>query len=385
MTSILPFARASLPDTTAQPGMPASPEAKKYIVANLIYPILQTFTGGQSVSKEEITATVALWTDVLTGFAPEAYSIAARMMLMERKDRFRPVPAEVREYLERAEAGITGKPLRRRWAPDARVVAIAFNRITGADANAIMDAVPEACSEDVRAALVEISDAFQSKGTRYAVERDDVPIKQVIAKAIDRLRRTVLYRIYGDPEHHAGGQAALESTWCAISKQRIDQWRAEFPKALHDGEQDYYLGCEFSKLCGADPKSYERYGRGLQQEIEDKLRSWMADAHDRHVKEEETERQRAEERTRTAQERQERERQRWEQQKRDEAKVRLSSEAREAALARPDVAAAKRKCDDLHALRPRSEATTAAHSEFVNLWLPAFNEELIARGVEVWS
>jgi hypothetical protein len=381
MNSIVPFARASLPNTTAQPGMPASPEAKKYIVANLIYPILQTFTGGQSVSKEEITGTVALWTDVLTGFQPEAYAIAARMMLMERKDRFRPVPAEVREYLERAEAQIQGRPWRSRFAPSDHLETIAYNRIRGEHGNMILDAVPEASTADVAATLVEISDKFKSPGIRYSETSDDVPIKDITGKAISHLRKKVLYRIYGEPERCAGGKAALSSTWCAITQQRIGGWRAEFPKAIRNHEEENYLSSRFQELATADPNAHERYGRGLQEEIETRLRGWMASQHDAHVKQEEEERLRGEERRRKEEEARQRQEAIDRQWKREAALRDLESQATEASLRHPDVAPLKARLDQLCAMNLKCTETEDARSSFAAAWFPILAQERKARGL----
>src|SRR5262245_41440321 len=104
MSAITLYKRQNLPDTTSRPGLPMLPEAHQHIIGNLLYPVLQTFTGRQAISKEELKALYAMWTPLISGFEPEVYEIAARKMLMERKDRFRPVPAEVREYLQKAEA-----------------------------------------------------------------------------------------------------------------------------------------------------------------------------------------------------------------------------------------------------------------------------------------
>jgi hypothetical protein len=81
-----------------------SPEAHQHIISCLLYPVFQTFTGGQAISKDELKALYAIWIPLISGYEPESYQIAARKMLMERTDRFRPVPAEVRDYLKKAEA-----------------------------------------------------------------------------------------------------------------------------------------------------------------------------------------------------------------------------------------------------------------------------------------
>jgi hypothetical protein len=103
MTNIVRHQCDSLPNTTTKPGMPVGNEVRLHITSNLLYPIFQTFAGGQAMNKSEVEGLVKIYVNVLTGFEPEAYAIAAAMMLEKRKNSFRPVPAEIRECLAEAE------------------------------------------------------------------------------------------------------------------------------------------------------------------------------------------------------------------------------------------------------------------------------------------
>lgn len=96
----------------------------------------------------------------------------------------------------------------------------------------------------------------------------------------------------------------------------------------------------------------------------------------------EAERARREEEQRA--EREKFELERWEQQKREAKRAQLTAEAREAALARPDVAEAKKFYEGCYAVRSNCEKTTQAHNAFVKLFMPAMNEELAKRGLPQW-
>ena len=60
---------------------------------------------------------VRIWYNALVGFDADAYPLAGDLMFSQRKSNFRPVPAEVREYLLGAEdlrRLSRGEPLRPR-------------------------------------------------------------------------------------------------------------------------------------------------------------------------------------------------------------------------------------------------------------------------------
>jgi hypothetical protein len=387
---LIPYGGSKLPDTTPQPGMPVSAEALEYIAVQFVYPIMQTFTGGSSISEEEMQGLAAIWVDAVVGFDPRAYPMAVRMLARERKSPFRMVPAEAVEYLERAEAKIQGRPWRSLFGRDENLCTIAFNRITGVHGNMILDAVPEASRDDVLVALVEISASFKSKWSpsRWddgeSSNAKDLPIKAVIDKTIDQVRKIALYRIYGTPEQQAGGANTrrLKSTWCVIADARLSEWMAEFPKALRDGNDQYRVESRFHEIC---LNAHDRYGRGLQGEVESALREWMAKAHQQHLAEEE-ERRREYAKAKADQERLEREKcERQEAYERDAEKRRhlreLDEAARNAAMARPDVAAAREEFQREYAVRANCERTNETHSAFAAVYRPAYEEELAKRGL----
>ena len=149
--------------------------------------------------------------------------------------------------------------------------------------------------EDVRDALDEISDQFEPKRGLFGTIGDDkesVPIKTILDKATYHVRRTLAYRKFGTPEQLCGGPAVkyfaaydhggsdLGTDWWLITQAKLDEFLAEYPNALPDSDDrrgDRLRELD-SKLCKIEDPA--KYGQGLQQEIEDACRKWLAEWHD---------------------------------------------------------------------------------------------------------
>jgi hypothetical protein len=75
----------------------------QHVWTQLVLPITSMFDGGRAMPEDERVMVCSMYVEDLADFEPEAYPIARRMILRERKDRFRMMPAEIRPFLERAE------------------------------------------------------------------------------------------------------------------------------------------------------------------------------------------------------------------------------------------------------------------------------------------
>jgi hypothetical protein len=96
-----------LPNTVIKPDLvnpPAIPDdVGLYIYDTLVAPLLRHFRGGTPMGPEEATKHRKELVAALIGFEAPAYGVAVRMMIDERKDPFLPVPAVIKDYLQKAE------------------------------------------------------------------------------------------------------------------------------------------------------------------------------------------------------------------------------------------------------------------------------------------
>ena len=83
------------------PGVPV--QVAQLVYTQLVMPVTTMFDGGRVLPESERIMLYRMYVEDLAGFEPEAYAIARKLLVRDRKDRFRPTSAEVREYLEKAE------------------------------------------------------------------------------------------------------------------------------------------------------------------------------------------------------------------------------------------------------------------------------------------
>jgi hypothetical protein len=167
-------------------------------------------------------------------------------------------------------------PPEKAYSPSARgVVKVAGHLLNGEDMNFILDKVPDATPEQAREACIEISDEFKPK------PGEAVPIKAVLEKATTHLWKTKLYAEHGKPEEQAGGGAMFykRGDWFRLSRNKFEEFAKEFPLAFReDGRtNEFYVEAAIFDLCKDCRAPHERYGRGLQEELEGLVRKKFED------------------------------------------------------------------------------------------------------------
>lgn len=100
--SALTTSKSNAPNTLIDLDQVPSKEVCSFISREFTTAVLQVFTGGQVIDQHDLTFLQAIYDQALVGFPPEAYAEACKIMIMQRTDRWRPTPAECREWLEKA-------------------------------------------------------------------------------------------------------------------------------------------------------------------------------------------------------------------------------------------------------------------------------------------
>ena len=164
-----------------------------------------------------------------------------------------------------------------------------------------------ASPSDVRDILVDVSD----KGSLPK----EPSIKEILDRATHKLRVRIMHAKYGPPTQWCRGNPAsfrrASTDWYVIGWQTVEQWRSTWPHAFPTESAGHTLEAIARDVWTFAYNEWFTYGTGLQQQVEAKFESELAERH-REVADEIAKEEARKEQARATAEREERNKRRIE-------------------------------------------------------------------------
>jgi hypothetical protein len=177
----------------------------------------------------------------------------------------------------------------------AKIIQIGEVWVTGLDANDIQSAAPGSTPQDVEAVLTDLRARIAGEKPRRGwVAKAEPSIESIIGRAKKMLVARRLYDDRGPPEQHAGGEAGrlgehvFATDFAVVTQSTLERWRAGYPEGINEKWGYDIGGSAFTAFRNAATAldAAERYGRGLQKDVEAATEAAIAKTQREHDSEE---------------------------------------------------------------------------------------------------